>query len=322
MDLPSQIADAYRRIGLHIRETYCEHSRFYSQNSGANVFLKLENLQHTGSFKVRGALNKILSLDKVSLERGVVTASTGNHGAAVAFSASLVGIDATVFVSKSASGSKIESIRRLGAEVKEFGEDPVEAENRARQFALETKCAYVPPYNDIEVVAGQGTIGLELHRQLKDIDAVFVALGGGGLISGVGVYLKALNPNVEIIGCSPENSKVMIQSLELGELRGDLPSLPTLSDGTAGGIEEGSITFDLCRKFVDRSATVSEGEIAKSLVEFMDTHHMQIEGAAAVAVAAFEKEAERYKGKNVVLIICGANIGAKTLATVLAKGKK
>ncbi|MDH3492660.1 MAG: threonine/serine dehydratase [Acidobacteriota bacterium] len=317
MDLPKQIADAYRRIGSHIRETYCETSLFYSQKCGANVHLKLENLQHTGSFKVRGALNKILSLDKESLERGVITASTGNHGAAVAFAASLVGAKAKVFVSTSASMSKTNAIRRLGAAVKEFGEDPIDAENYARAYAAERNSAYVPPYNDIDVVAGQGTVGLELDRQLEQIDAVFVALGGGGLISGVGGYLRSVNPNVEIIGCSPENSKVMIQSLEMGELHGDLPSLPTLSDGTAGGIEDHSITFDLCRKYVDRCVTVSEDEIARSLVEFMDTHHMQIEGAAAVAVAAFEKEAERFRGRNVVLIICGANIGTKTLRRIL-----
>ena len=137
------------------------------------------------------------------------------------------------------------------------------------------------------------------------------------MIAGIGGYLKSVNPNVQIVGCSPENSKVMIESVELGKLVGDLPSLPTISDGTAGGIEDGSITFEPCQELVDEWVTVTEDEIAENLVEFMDTHHMLIEGAAAVAIAAFLKTKEKYLGKNVVLILCGANIGVETLAKVL-----
>ncbi len=317
MNLKKSIESASLRIGPHIRETYCEHSPFYSARTGANVCMKLENLQHTGSFKFRGALNKILTLKPEEFKNGVVTASTGNHGAGVALAASKVGTNAIVFVSKNASKSKVGAMKRLGADVRVFGEDPVEAENHARKYAAENGLAYVSAYNDPEIIAGQGTIAVELIKQCGSIDAVFVSLGGGGLISGVGGYLKAVSQQTRIIGCSPENSKVMIQSIEMGELHGDLPSLPTLSDGTSGGIEEGSITFEMCREFVDEYITVTEDEIIDSLNCFMDTHHMQIEGAAAVAIAAFLKTAERYQGKNVVLIICGANIGVETLAKVL-----
>lgn len=317
MEFVQEVTKAHDRIAGYIRRTYCEHSPYYSNRSGANVFLKLENLQHTGAFKARGALNKVLSLDQSLLSKPIVTASTGNHGAAVAFAASKVGTTAIVFVSNTASKSKIAAVKRLGADVREHGEDPIEAENFARKYAENENLPYVPPYNDPEIVAGQGTIGLELSEQMERIDAIFVAVGGGGLISGIGGYLKNLHPAIEIIGCSPENSKVMIESLELGELHGDLPSKPTLSDGTSGGIEQNAITFEMCRRIIDRTMTVTEREIAKNLVDFMDVHHMQIEGAAAVPIAALLNSGDRYKDKNVVLIICGANIGADTLSKVL-----
>ncbi len=316
MNIHQEVTEAYERIRPHIRQTILEKSAFYSQKTGANVYLKLENLQHTGSFKARGALNKILSLTKEELKRGVVTASTGNHGAGVAYSLSRTGARGIVFVSKGASGSKIDAIRRLGAEVREYGDDPIEAENHARKFAKENGSTYVPPYNDPKTIGGQGTIGVELLNQLDRIDAVFIAVGGGGLISGIAGYLKPVCPDVEIIGCSPENSQVMIRSVGLGKLVGDLPSLPTLSDGTAGGIEDGSITFKPCQELVDRYVTVTEDEIKENLIEFMDTHHMQIEGAAAVPIAAFLKTRAAYAGKNVVIIVCGANIGVETLKEI------
>lgn len=315
--LQTAVETAVTRITPFARVTYCEHSAYYSELSGANVFLKLENLQHTGSFKFRGALNKILSLDPQSTGKGVVTASTGNHGAGVTMAASIIGSKAIVFVSTNASRSKVDAMKRLGADVRVFGDDPVEAEYEARRFAEENALVYVSAYNDPEIVAGQGTIAFELMDQCDTIDAVFVSLGGGGLISGIGGYFKSVSPLTHVIGCSPENSKVMIQSIELGELKGDLPSLPTLSDGTAGGIEDGSITFEMCREFVDEYVTVSEDEIAAALKGFMDAHHMQIEGAAAVAIAAFLKTSDKYTDKNVVIVICGANIGTESLRKVL-----
>ena len=177
---------------------------------------------------------------------------------------------------------------------------------------------YVSPYNDPQVIGGQGTIGVELARQLDRIDAIYVALGGGGLVSGIAGYLKSVQPGVQVIGCSPQHSQVMVQSIAAGRIL-DLPSLPTLSDGTAGGIEAGSITFELCRDLVDDYVTVTEDEIAASLRFFLATHHMLIEGAAAVAVAAYLKTRERWAGtqSNVVLVICGANISLETLQNIL-----
>jgi threonine dehydratase len=316
MDIAGEVISAEKVIRPYVRETYLEYSPFYSRMTGANVYFKLENLQHTGSFKLRGAMNKLLSLTDEEKGQGVVTASTGNHGAAFAYGLSKVESSGVVFVPENASRTKVEAIERLGAEVRHVGNDCSETEAYARQYAKKNKMTHMPPYNDVKAIGGQGTIAFELAKQLDQIDAVFVALGGGGMISGIGGFLKPQSPGVQIIGCSPQNSQVMIQSVKAGKIL-DLPSLPTLSDGTAGGIEPGSITLDLCREFVDAYITVTEEEIKDSLREFIQTQHMLIEGSAAVAVAAFKKQADRFPGLNVVVVICGGNISLETLKTII-----
>ena len=208
-------------------------------------------------------------------------------------------------------------MRARGAAVKQVGDDCLLAESAAREEAAEQGLAYVSPYNDPEVVAGQGTLGRELHEQLEGIDAVFISMGGGGLISGVGNFLKAVRPGIEVVACSPANSCVMHQSLEAGELL-DLPSEPTLSDGTAGGVEEGSITFELCQACIDRSVTVTEEEIAAAMKTVIGAHHTCIEGAAGVAAAAFLQDPDRYAGKDVAIVMCGANASIDVLKEVLS----
>ena len=316
MNIAGEVIAAEKAIRSHVRKTYLEHSPFYSQLTGARVYFKLENLQHTGSFKLRGAMNKLLSLSDEEKRRGVVTASTGNHGAAFAYGLGKVKGTGVVFVPENASPAKVAAIERLGADVRHFGKDSAETEAHARRYAEDNSMTHLPPYNDAKVIGGQGTIGFELTNQLDRIDAVYVALGGGGMISGIAGYLKTINPAVHIIGCSPENSQVMIQSVKAGRIL-DLPSLPTLSDGTAGGIEPGSITLEFCRDLVDDFITVTEEEIKDSLREFMQTQHMLIEGSAAVAVAACKKKAGRFAGQNVVVVICGGNISNETLKEIL-----
>ena len=314
--LAENIKLAAERIGPYVRRTAVLRSDYLSEHGGASVYHKLENLQHTGSFKVRGAMNKLLSLNPEQLGRGVVAASTGNHGAAVAYGLKRLAARGIVYVPENAVPGKLEIIQRLGAEVRRFGRDPAETEAHARKYASEHGQAFISPYNDPEIVCGQGTIGVELESQLDGVDVVLASVGGGGLISGVAGYLKSARPGIRIIGCSPENSQAMLKSVEAGEIL-ELPSLPTISDGTAGGVEHGAITFGLCRDLVDEWVTVTENEIKEALRLFMRTERQLIEGAAAVTVASYLKSLNSCAGKNVVLIICGANISAEALKGIL-----
>ena len=316
MDIRVEAEKARRRIALHARTTPVEFSPVLSGEIGARVHLKLENFQRTGSFKFRGAMNKLLALDEGERARGVVAASSGNHGAAVACGASLVGGRAVIFVPEVADPSKVEAIRKQGAEVRTAGEDCVLAEAAAREFAREREMTYISPYNDLLVVAGQGTIGLELVEQLEHIDAVLLALGGGGLASGVGGVLKALDGSVEVVACSPENSCVMHDSLAAGRIL-EQESLPTLSDGTAGGVEADTITFELCQRWIDRRVLVNEEDIAAAMRTILVHHHVLVEGAAGVAVAGLAKARETLVGKEVAVILCGANVSIEVLKSIL-----
>ncbi len=316
MDITQDILSAEVRIRPHLIETRLVHSRYYSELGGANVYFKLDNLQPTGSFKVRGALNKVLSLSDAERARGIVTASSGNHGAAVALALSKTEANGIVFVPEHASPAKVANIKRLGTEVRFFGDDGAVTESHARRYAAHNGATFISPYNDREVAAGQGTLAVELFRQLEPIDAIFVARGGGGLVGGIAAHVRSVSPATRVYAVSPENSKVMIESVKANRIL-DLPSEPTLSDGTAGGVEDGSITFDLVRDLVDEYATVTEAEIADALKEFMEVEHMLIEGAAAVAVAAYLKSMRGLEGKNVVVVSCGANIALDVLKSVL-----
>jgi len=304
------------RIGSYIRRTPLEYSPYFSELTGANVWLKLENLQITGSFKLRGAFNKLLSLSSQQIAVGCVAASSGNHGAAVAYAMNKLGVRGVVFVPETASSAKVDAIRRAGAEVQFFGTDGLDTEQHARQYASDKGMTYLSPYNDADVIAGQATCGVEIADQIDKVDALFVAVGGGGLIGGVSAYLKSVHPHMQVIGCQPAASAVMAASAKAGELL-DLPSEPTLSDGTAGGIEAGAVTFELCQSLVDDYVLVSEADIAEAMREFIDAHHMLLEGAAAVPLAALKQTSDRHRGNNVVAIICGANINRDTLRTII-----
>ena len=314
--IPASAVLAANRISELVRETPLEYSAYYSELTGANVYLKLENLQRTGSFKFRGACNKLLSLDEAARNVGCVAASSGNHGAAVATAMSLLNVTGVIFVPEQASKAKVDAIRRAGGDVRFFGTDGLDTEEHARQFALDNGMTYLSPYNDADVVAGQGSCGVEIARQIDNVDALFIAVGGGGLISGVGSFLKSVHRSLEVVGCQPENSPVMAKSAEAGQIL-DMPSDPTLSDGTAGGIEAEALTFDICQQLVDRYVLVSEDEIADSLREYIDAHSQLIEGAAAVPIAALKQSAEDFKGKDVVIVVCGGNISRDTLAKVI-----
>jgi len=314
--LKSLVDAAETRIRTHVRETPLEYSAVLSGLTGAAVHLKLENLQRTGSFKVRGAFNRLLTLGEGERDRGIVAASSGNHGAAVALAMGVTGIAGIIFVPSSASRAKVDKIRNLGADVQFAGEESGATELFARSYAAEHHMTYVSPYNDEAVIAGQGTIGAELARQLPAIDAVVASVGGGGLIAGIAGYLKAARSDMVAVGVSARNSNAMAASVRAGRVV-ETTHLETLSDGTAGGIESGAVTFDLCRSLVDDFVDVDEPAIRSALRLFIESHAMLCEGAAALAISGLLTAREKLRGKTVAVIVCGANIAADTLKAAL-----
>jgi threonine dehydratase len=278
----------------------------------SRVYAKLEQLQPTGSFKLRGAANKVMGLSPEAAAEGVVASSTGNHGLAVAAAARHRGIDAELYLSSQVPEAKRKKIESFGARIRIVGESPLDAEIAARAAAEASHRTYVSPYNDWEVVAGQGSIAVELMRQIENIDAVFIATGGGGLISGIGSYLRRRSPRTKIVGCWPENSRVLYECLRAGRIR-EVPETYTLSESTAGGVEPGAITFDLARASMHHSALVSEDAILEAM-KWARERSWIIEGAAGVALAAFFQEAARYEGMTVVVLFCGGNLSPEVQA--------
>jgi len=311
-------ADAARRIARYIKRTGLVRSETFSDDLGANVFFKLENLQTTGSFKLRGATNRLMTLTEEELAKGCVAASSGNHGAAVACAMQELGATGVIFVPKQTSEVKVGKIESYGGTVQYFGSDGLDTEQHAREYAEQNGMLYLSPYNDEQVIAGQGTCGIEILEQLPDIDAVFIAVGGGGLIGGVGSVLKASNPDIAVYGCQPKASAVMAHSVEAGEIL-DIPSAATISDGTAGGIEAGAITFPLNQSVVDEFVIVDEQQIAAAMRLYIGHEHHAIEGAAGVAVAGLLAKKEAIAGQNVVVIICGGNIAEDKLNAIMEK---
>lgn len=315
-DWVSLIEEAAKRIAGTIIETPVAVIPDEPDGLGSTqLYLKLENLQRTGSFKLRGAANRVFSLNAEEAARGVVTSSGGNHGLAVAAAAKGRAIEAEVFLCSAVSSEKARWIEESGAQVRRVGDDPLAAELAARAYAEKTDKIYVSPYNDRLVVAGQGTIARELLQQLPRLDAIYVAVGGGGLISGIGTYLSALSPATEVIGCWPKNARPLYESLNAGTII-EFPETPTLSESTAGGVEPGSITFALSQKIVTRKILVAEPEILNAM-RWAKHKGWVVEGAAGVAIAAFLKEARECQGKTVAVIVCGGNLRTE-LANLLS----
>ena len=299
----------------YVRQTPLRRSASFSDELGADVYFKLENYQTTGSFKLRGAANRLLTLSDEQRALGCVAASSGNHGAAVACAMQKLGVAGIIFVPEQTSPAKVEKIRSYGGDVRFFGTDGLDTEQHARAYAESHDMFYLSPYNDDDVIAGQGTCGIEIISELPDVDAVFIAVGGGGLIGGVGSVLKTHNPNIRIYGCQPLASPVMTRSIEVGEIL-DMASEPTLSDGTAGGIEAGAVTFPLNQAVVDDWVLLDEQEIGDAMRLYMSRENDVVEGAAGVAVAGLLARRNAVKDKKVAVVICGGNISAEMLTSV------
>lgn len=303
------------RISDIIEHTSLDRSAAFSEASAADVYFKRENQQLTGSFKIRGASNRLATLTDEQRARGCVAASSGNHGAAVACAMQRLKTDGVIFVPEQTSKAKVDAIKSYGGNVQFFGTDGLDTEQHARAYAEKNDMYYLSPYNDREVIAGQGTCGVEIRDQLPDVDAVFIAIGGGGLVSGVASVLKAHNPDIRIYGCQPEASAVMAKSVEAGEIL-DLPSDATLSDGTAGGIEANAITFELCSALVDEFILVSEAEIAAAMRSYIAAEKEALEGAAGVALAGMLQRKDAVVGRKVAVVICGGNVSQQVLDSI------
>jgi threonine dehydratase len=316
MTLFERILDAHKGIRPDIPVTTLEHSVLLSRESKCDVFLKTEHLMPTGSFKVRGSANKIRTLGAAAKRTGVITASTGNHGLGVARAGALAGVGVTVYVSDTAAKSKMAAIESLGAELIVFKGSSLGSEIEARrQSELQGK-PYVAPYNDLDTMAGQGTLGVELFEQAPDLDAVFVCVGGGGLVGGMGTALKTLSPKTRVVGVWPKASTCMLDSLNAGRIV-ETPEYETLSDGSAGAVEQGSVTFPVCQEVIDDTVTVSEEEIARAMRMVAEGERWMIEGSAGVAVAGLLQTAARYRGKKVAVVLCGRNIAMETFLTAI-----
>jgi len=319
--MPVTLADveaARARLAGVIHETPCAYSQRLSDLTGARVFVKLENLQMTGSFKERGAANVLLQLSPAERRRGVVTASAGNHGLAVAFHAARLGVGAVIVMPEWAPLTKVTAARRQGAEVVLHGENYDEAYARAREVETERGLVFVHPFDDLRVIAGQGTIGLELAAQVPDLEAVLVPVGGGGLAAGTAVAVKGRRPGVEVIGVQADEVAAMKAAWASGE-RVTVPSAPTIADGIAVR-RAGEHTLALCRQWVDQIVSVSEEEIANAILLLLEIEKTVVEGAGAVPLAALVNKKVAGAGKTVALVLSGGNIDVNLISRIIERG--
>jgi threonine dehydratase len=310
-----QIKHARERIKQTARRTPLERSEWLSSESGCEALLKLECFQVTGSFKIRGAMARLTILDEEEKSRGILAVSAGNHGAAVAHCAEALGLDAAIVVPETTFRTKVEAIARYPVALIKRGAGYDEAERAARIIERETGRTFISPYNDAEVIAGQGTIALEILEDAPRTDALVVPVGGGGLIAGIAVAAKAINPDIKIYGVEPVGSPRAYRALEVGHLI-EIVEDETLADGLAGNIEPGSITFPIMQQLLDGIILVSEEAIRRAIARVAREDHLLIEGAAAVSIAALGDE--RLRGQTVAAIISGRNISLEVFMRVIA----
>ena len=312
------IADVYRaakQLEGVARKTRLIHSDFFSEQCHNDVYLKPENLQHTGAFKLRGAYNKISQLTPEERVRGVITASAGNHAQGVAYAARKLGVKAVICMPATTPILKVEGTRELGAEVVLHGDGFDDAYAHSLELQKKYGYVYIHPFNDLQVLLGQGTTALEIIDALKDVDAILCPIGGGGFASGVALATKLVNPNVKVIGVEPENAACMKAALEADKVV-TLASADTVADGCAVKTA-GTLTFEFCKKYLDDIITVSEIDIMNALLSLIEKHKLVAEGAGVLSLAALAKLP--FQGKKVVSIISGGNIDISTISALIDK---
>jgi threonine dehydratase len=315
VDFAREVRAAYERIKTDIRRTPLERSGPLSREFGADVCVKWECDQTTGSFKLRGALNKLRSLSDDEKARGVVSASTGNHGLAISYASKIQGVGLKLFLPETVAEVKKTRIEAMGVDVEVRGASCDKAEIMARDFAARTGRVFVSPYNDWDIVFGAGTVGLELAEDLARFDDVLVPVGGGGLIAGIAGFLKAVRPDARVVGVEPETSAFMAASLAAGRLV-EIDERETIADAVAGGIEPGAITFPLCRDLVDAIEVVPEALIARGLALVEARHGRIVEGAGALPFAAMLHAPAKWAGRTVVAVVSGGNIAPERFRAI------
>ena len=284
-------------------------------SADAIVFLKLESLQTTGSFKLRGAYYAVSRLNSEEKERGVVASSAGNHAQGVALAARELGVKATIFIPESAPQEKVNATRSYGADVRVEGKNFTEAKAAAEEFIRQAGGVYIPPYDDVAVIAGQGTIALEILRQMPDVEAVVVPVGGGGLLSGIAYTIKTLKPSCKVYGVEVEGMNGMQLSLAAGKPI-SVPVRETLADGIAVSAPS-DLTFAISRNNVDEVVTVTEEQVAGAMLFLLNEHKLVVEGAGAVSVAAVKNKLLPLHGKKVICIVSGGNLSAQALVRLI-----
>ena len=315
----SDVLAARKRIAGGIYESPCVESIPLSELTGAHIFCKLDYLQRTGSFKERGARNALLMLPQEARRRGVIAASAGNHAQGVAYHGSLLGIPVTVVMPKFAALIKVTNCRKLGARVILHGVDLTEARAHAEELAAREGLTFIHPFDNADVMAGQGTMALEILEQAPDLDAVVVPVGGGGLLAGVGTVVKALKPAVRVVGVEPAHAACFTAALAAGRPV-SVPLSPTLADGLAVALL-GTLPFEVLRRVVDELVTVDEATIALAILRLIELEKSVVEGAGAAPLAAFlAGKLDHLKGKQVVLALCGGNIDLTMLDRVIEVG--
>ncbi len=313
------IKDAQKAIATYAKRTPLNRSKTLSDLTGANVFLKLENLQVTSSFKVRGVTNKLLHLSREQKTQGVITASAGNHGQAVAYGAQKLGFSAKIVIPVNTPKVKVEGIKQYGADLLLFGETYPEAERKAKELAQTEGRLYISPYNDELIVAGHGTAGLEILEDLPEVDVVLVPVGGGGLIAGISIAAKSLKPDVQVIGVQSEATPIMYESLKAGKIVPAHRHNPrTIAEGLAGGIEKGSITFTIAQQYVDEVALVREETLRKAVYLLCQEEGQKVEGSGAAGIAMLLENKEAFAGLTVAIVVSGGNIDDSLLQSILA----
>jgi threonine dehydratase len=314
------IQKAQKNIAPYAKVTPLYRSEFLSTLCAADIYLKLDNLQPTHSFKIRGVMNKLLNLTAEQKKQGVVTASAGNHGQAVAFGAKEIGFSAKVVVPTNTPLVKVEGIRRFGADLLLFGANYPEAEAKAKELAQQEGRLYISPYNDEFIVAGHGTAGLEIVQEMPKVDVVVVPVGGGGLISGISIAFKSLKPTAQVIGVQSQAVPIMYESLRAGRIIPAHRHEPTtVAEGLSGGIEQNSITFGIAQKYVDRVVLVKEASIRKAVYLLCANEGLVVEGSGVAGAAMLLEKPTEFRGQTVVLMVTGGNIDESLLKTIIAE---